>query len=479
MHGAPAEVAAQGAAAGAVRGADLWLDIAVVVFCITLSAFFAAAETALTAASRARMHAIEKGGDRRAGIVTRLLEDRERFIGAMLLGNNVANITASALITSVLLALVGERGVLYATVLMTVVILVFAEVLPKTVAINFPDRASLFLARMVAAMVAVFGPVLNAVEILVRGILRVFGVDLDENRSMLSGVEELKSAVDLLHQEGNVERSDRDMVGGLLDLHELEVQDVMVHRTKMQSINAALPPAEVLREVLASPHTRLPLWRGEPDEIVGVLHAKEVLRALSEHLSEHGGDASSIDIAAIAFEPWFVPATTSLQDQLQEFLRRKQHFALVVDEYGEVEGLVTLEDILEEIVGDIRDEHDLAVQGLRLNADGSVTVDGSVPIRDLNRVMNWELPDGEANTIAGLVIHEAQTIPDVGQVFSFHGFRFEVLRKVRNLLTLMRVVPDAGDAGAQPTKPAPPRPAALPAKRRGGTPTALGQAAAK
>ena len=465
MHGVPAEAAAQ----GAVQGADLWIYIAVVLFCITLSGFFAAAETALTAASRARMHAIEKGGDRRAGIVTRLLEDRERFIGAMLLGNNVANISASALITSVLLALVGERGVLYATVLMTIVILVFAEVLPKTIAINFPDRASLFLARMVAVMVAVFGPVLSAVEILVRGILRVFGVDLDENRSMLSGVEELKSAVDLLHQEGGVERSDRDMVGGLLDLHELAVQDVMVHRTKMQSINADLPPADVLRDVLASPHTRLPLWRGEPDEIVGVLHAKEVLRALSEA----GGDGSRLDIDAIKFEPWFVPATTSLQDQLQEFLRRKQHFALVVDEYGEVEGLVTLEDILEEIVGDIRDEHDLAVQGLRLNTDGSVTLDGSVPIRDLNRVMNWELPDDEANTIAGLVIHEAQTIPDVGQVFAFHGFRFEVLRKVRNLLTLIRVVPVDGPAeDTTPGSPKvpPPKPTTAATRRRAAGP---------
>ena len=438
MHGSTAGVAA--------TGADLWLDIAIVACCLTLSALFAAAETALTAASRARMHAIDKGGDKRAGLVTRLLDTRERFIGAMLLGNNVANIGASALITSVLLALIGERGVLYATILMTVLILVFAEVLPKTIAINYPDRTSLVLARMVSVMVAVFGPVLAAVEVFVRVILRVFGIRLDEERSMLSGVEELKSAVDLLHQEGGVERSDRDMVGGLLDLHELTVEDVMVHRTKMQSINAALPAAEVLREVLASPHTRLPLWRGEPDEIVGVLHAKDVLRALSEL---GGGDGAALDIAAIAIAPWFVPATTSLQDQLQEFLRRKQHFALVVDEYGEVEGLVTLEDILEEIVGDIRDEHDLAVQGLRPNPDGSVTIDGSVPIRDLNRVMNWDLPDEEANTVAGLVIHEAQTIPDVGQVFAFHGFRFEVLRKVRNLLTLLRVSPSSG--AAEPT----------------------------
>ena len=440
MHGSPAEAAA--------TGADLWLDIAVVAICLVLSALFAAAETALTAASRARMHAIEKGGDGRAGLVTRLLDTRERFIGAMLLGNNVTNIGASALITSVLLALVGERGVLYATILMTVLILVFAEVLPKTIAINYPDRTALVLARAVSIAVAVFGPVLAAVEVFVRAILRVFGIRLDEARSMLSGVEELKSAVDLLHQEGGVERSDRDMVGGLLDLHELTVRDVMVHRTKMQSINAGLPSAEILREVLASPHTRLPLWRGEPDEIVGVLHAKDVLRALSEH----GGDGTALSIGTIASAPWFVPATTSLQDQLQEFLRRKQHFALVVDEYGEVEGLVTLEDILEEIVGDIRDEHDLAVQGLRPNPDGSVTIDGSVPIRDLNRVMNWDLPDEEANTVAGLVIHEAQTIPDVGQVFSFHGFRFEVLRKVRNLLTLLRVSPS--NAGSEPIAPA-------------------------
>ncbi len=427
MQGAPAE--------GAASGADLWLDIAVVALCITLSAFFSAAETAFTATSRARIHGMDKAGDSRASMVTRLLDMRERFIGAMLLGNNVANVSASALITSVLLALVGERGVLYATVLMTVLLLVFAEVLPKTIAINYPERVSLFLAPTVSFFVSVFGPVLKAVEVVVQAILRVVGVTLGEQRSMLSGVEELKSAVDLLHQEGGVERSDRDMVGGLLDLHELEVQDVMVHRTKMRAINADLPAIEVVREVLASPHTRLPLWRGRPDNIIGILHAKELLRALSAL----GGDASRLDVAAIAYEPWFVPATTGLQDQLQEFLRRKSHFALVVDEYGEVMGLVTLEDILEEIVGDIRDEHDLAVQGVRTHPDGSVTVDGSVPIRDLNRVMNWDLPDDEANTIAGLVIHEAQTIPEIGQVFIFHGFRFEVLRKTRNLVTLLRV----------------------------------------
>ena len=437
MHGAAAD--------GAATGVELWIDMAVVLLCITLSAFFSSAETALTATSKARMHGMERAGDPRASMVSRLLGMRERFIGAMLLGNNVANVGASALMTSVLLGLVGERGVLYATIIMTVLLLVFAEVLPKTIAINYPEKASLFLAPMVSLAVAVFAPVLKTVEVIVQAILRLFGVTLGAQRSMLSGVEELKSAVDLLHLEGGVERSDRDMVGGLLDLHQLEVENVMVHRTKMRAINADLPASEVVHEILSSPYTRLPLWRGRPDNIIGILHAKELLRALSAL----GGDAGKLDIAAIAYEPWFVPATTNLQDQLQEFLRRKTHFALVVDEYGEVMGLVTLEDILEEIVGDIRDEHDLVAQGVRTHPDGSVTVDGSVPIRDLNRVMNWELPDQEANTIAGLVIHESQTIPDVGQVFIFHGFRFEVLRKVRNLLTVLRVGPPekTGQAG--------------------------------
>ena len=294
--------------------------------------------------------------------------------------------------------------------------------------------------------VAVFGPVLIAVEGLVRTVLRVFGVRLGQNRSILSGHEELKSAVDLLHREGGVERSDRDMFGGLLDLRDLEVSDVMVHRTKMRAINAELPPEDLVREVIASPYTRLPLWRGQADNIVGVLHAKDLLRALERA----GGDPKALKVDDVALDAWFVPSTTSLQDQLQAFLKRKTHFALVVDEYGEVMGLVTLEDILEEIVGDIKDEHDVTAPGVRVLGDGAVTVEGSVPIRDLNRVMDWALPDEEATTIAGLVIHEARAIPDTGQVFTFHGFRFEVLRKTRNRITALRVSPAKNEAAPAP-----------------------------
>ena len=320
---------------------------------------------------------------------------------------------------------------------MTALIVVFGEVTPKTIAIAYPDRVSLLIAPAVLFFVTVFGPIVSAVETLVRGFLRLCGVSLIEKDPGVTGHEELMGAVDILHREGGVEREDRDMFGGLLELAEIPVSDVMVHRTKMRLIDADLPPEELVREVIDSPYTRMPLWRGEPDNIVGVLHAKDLLRAYVAA----GGHAEKLKISELMAEPWFIPESTTLRDQLQAFLRRGTHSALVVDEYGVVQGLVTLEDIIEEIVGDIRDEHDEAVLGVRKQRDGSVIVEGSVTIRDLNRAMGWNLPDEEAATVAGLVIHEARAIPEQRQTFSFHGFRFEVLRKQRNRIAALRISP--------------------------------------
>jgi Mg2+/Co2+ transporter CorB len=416
---------------------NLWVAAGVVVLSLVLSAFFAGAETAFTAASRARMLALEQSGDIRAKTVNRLLATRERFIGAMLVGYNLVAIGASSLTTSVLIGVFGHEGVLYATVVMSLLVIIFAEVLPKTIAINSPDKVSLWIARPVDWTVTLFAPVTLTIERMVRLMLRPFGVHIGRNDAILSATEEIRGQLALLHREGGVVKDERDMLGGLLDLTELLVSDVMVHRTKMRSIDADLPPREIVREVLASPYTRLPLWRETPDNIIGVVHAKDLLRAFEGH----GASVGEFDIQSVAVTPWFVPDTTSLRGQLKAFLARKQHFALVVDEYGDLMGLVTLEDILEEIVGEISDEHDVAVQGVRQQPDGSVHVDGSVPVRDLNRVMDWTLPDEEATTVAGLVIHEAQAIPDAGQVFNFHGFRFEVLRKARNRITALKVSP--------------------------------------
>ena len=414
-----------------------WLSLIIVLLCLLFSAFFSGSETALTASSRASMARLEKQGDPRAGLVNRLLANRERLIGALLLGNNVANIAASAIATSLFLIWFGSAGVAYATVVMTVLVFVFAEVLPKTAAFNAPDRIALAVSQTLIWIVRALGPVLVGIEVFVRWILKGIGVTVGEGQPVLSAREELRGAVDLFHREGGVEKVDRDMFGGILDLRELDLADVMIHRTNMITLDADENSQDLVNAVIASPVTRIPLWRGNPENIIGVLHVKDLLRALHAV----GGDAGKVEIAALMTPPWFVPDTRPVSEQLKAFRRRKTPFALVVDEYGEVEGLVTLEDILEEIVGDITDEHDVAMPGVRRQPDGSVTVDGAVSIRDLNRVMDWNLPDEEATTIAGLVIHEARSIPEVGQSFTFHGFRFRVLRRARNRITALRIQP--------------------------------------
>jgi magnesium and cobalt exporter, CNNM family len=427
----------------------VWITLSVVVVCLLVSAFFAASETALTGASRGSMLRLSKLGNQDADVVSSLSARRDRLIGALLLGNNIANIGASALATGILTAWFGEVGVLYATAVMTIVVVIFAEVLPKTIAINAPDRVALAIARPMRVMMVLLGPLVTVVEAVVRLLLRLFGVSAGHNHPLLSPFERLRGAVDLLHHEGKVEKQDRDMLGGLLDLRELQVSDVMVHRTEMVMINADLPAEDLVREVLATEYTRIPLWREKPENIIGVLHAKDLLRAIRAS----DGDTSKIDVTTIMLPPWFVPEMRPVSEQLKAFRRRKTHFALVVDEYGEVEGMVTLEDILEEIVGDISDEHDVVVAGVRAQPDGSVVVDGSVPIRDLNRAMDWHLPDEEATTVAGLVIHEARSIPERGQSFTFHGFRFRVLRRERNRITALRIVAVPREAGVAEKKP--------------------------
>jgi Mg2+/Co2+ transporter CorB len=414
-----------------------WWTVAAILICLLISAFFSASETALTASSRAAMLRLERQGRREAGIVNRLLATRERLLGAILLGNNLTNVAASTLTTGLFLVFFGNVGEIYAALVMTVLIFVLCEVLPKTAAFNIPDRMALAVARPIDWMVRTFLPFLKVVEWLVRLILRAVGMPVGKLHSILSPREELRGAVDLLHHTGVVEKGDRDMMGGVLDLRELTVSDVMVHRTKIVMIDADEPPQAIADAVMAAAVTRLPLWRGVPDNIVGVLHAKDLLRAL--HAT--GGDAAKIDIPALTTPPWFVPDTTPLYHQLTAFRARKTALALVVDEYGELEGLVTLEDIVEEIVGDITDEHDVAVAGVRALPDGSINVDGAVPVRDINRAMDWNIPEDEATTIAGVVIHEARSIPEPGQSFTFHGFRFEVLRKSRNRITTLRITP--------------------------------------
>ncbi len=414
---------------------EIVLTVVAIVALIALSAFFSGSETALTAASRARMHALEQEGNAAAMSVNRLLVAPEKTIGAILLGNTLVDVLASALASGLAVQLAGDVGVLYATITMTVLIVIFGAVLPKTYALAYSDRLALFVSPFMRTVVTALSPFTKSIEFLVRQFFKLTPGKEDDAANILAAHEEIRGTIDLQAKEGTVLRHDANMLGGVLDLRDLQIADIMIHRTKMETLDVDSDPQDIIDEILKSQFTRMPLWRDEPENIVAVLHTKDLLTALGRV----GWDVAKLDIMSFAQPPWFVPDTTSLKTQLNQFLKKKAQMALVVDEYGEVQGLITLEDILEEIVGQIADEHDTHEMSIRLQADGTVNVDGTVPIRDLNRQMDWNLPEEEATTLAGLVIHEAQTIPEPGQVFIFHGYRFEILRKTRNKISAVRV----------------------------------------
>ncbi|MEH6774802.1 MAG: HlyC/CorC family transporter, partial [Cereibacter changlensis] len=396
-----------------------WLTIAAIAGLLVLSGFFSGSETALTAASRGKLRAQADKGSARARLALKVTEDSERMIGALLLGNNVVNILAASLATALLTRLFGDSGVAVATLAMTTMVLIFGEVLPKTYAITNSESVASRVAPVIRVMIVVFSPIITLVRSLVRGILWTVGVRTDPNSHVLALREEIAGAIALGHSEGAVEKEDRDRLLGALDLSDRTVEEIMRHRSQIEMIDADRPPEEIIAQALASPHTRIPLYRDEHENIVGVIHAKDLLREVSRLVRAADGAQGSVkdlDILKVAMKPYFVPETTPLDEQMRQFLKRRTHFALVVDEYGALRGLITLEDIIEEIVGEITDEFDLAQAAtLKRTEAGDYLVEGSMTIRDLNRMMDWSLPDDEANTVAGLVIHEAQMIPVEGQ----------------------------------------------------------------
>ena len=416
---------------------DLLGLIGVILLLILASAFFSSAETALTAASDARMRQLAGKGNRRAKLVERLRDDREGLIGSILIGNNAVNVIASALATSVFISVLDDSGVLWATVTMTVVLVVFAEVVPKTYALNNSDKYALVIAPPVRAVVIILSPLSIALRMLANSLI---GSRRDQEADR---EEELRGMIELHGADGDADdRETQAMLSSVLDLNEISVEQIMTHRAGVKMVDADSDLESLLRDVLASPHTRHPVYSGNPDNIIGVLHVKDLLRAVGEQ-PKGKEEALPRDgrglLQDIASEPYFVPETTLLFDQLQAFRTRREHFAVVVDEYGDLQGIVTLEDILEEIVGDIDDEHDVDLAGLTAQADGSWIVDGAVTIRDLNRALGWQLPDEDASTIAGLVLYESRTIPRPGQEFRFHDIRFRILKRDGNKLTSLRL----------------------------------------
>ena len=408
--------------------------VVVIVLLLFASAFFSGSETALTAASEARMRALAKRGDKKATAVEKLLARKDRLISSLLIGNNLVNVVGTSLATSLAISYLGESGVVVASLVMTVILVMFAEVLPKTYAVNNADRFALGVSKIVNLIVILLTPLSWGLERVTRPLTKRNG-DEDDREEELRGMIQLHGA-----EASDAEaREQSAMLASVLDLGEVTVDEVMTHRGSVEMIDAQSAPEDALRHVMESPFTRHPVFSGKPENIIGVLHVKALLRGLGKAAEDALEGAKSINIAETATPPYFVPETTLLIDQLQAFRNRREHFAIVVDEYGDFRGIVTLEDILEEIVGEIDDEHDISIPGLLPQDDGSWIVEGQVTIRDLNRALNWELPDDDATTIAGLILNETRTIPVPGQEFRFHETRFRVLRRDRNKIERIRL----------------------------------------
>lgn len=419
---------------------DFIISILIIFLLLLISGFFSGSETGLTGASRAKIYKLKNEGNRKAAKVLKLREDKENLIGAILFGNNVVNILATSISAGVMIELFGEDGVLYATAIMTALVLIFAEVLPKTYAIQNSEKVALTVSPIFIYLVRLLSPITRFVQFLVNLVLTFFSPK-ENDPDHVSGTDALRGAIEMHHDDGSVIKEDKDMLGSILDLPQMDVADVMVHRKNMVTIDINLPIDELIQMVLDSNYTRIPLWEDNPENIVAILHVKNILRAIKAQKKE----GTEIDIKDISYEPWFVPESTSLSKQLHEFRNKRNHFALVVDEYGALQGLITLEDVLEEIVGDINDEHDTSDENLMSEKDGWYVLNGSATIRDINRQFGWNLPDNDATTIAGLIMHESETIPDTGSIFEYHNFIFDIREKDSNQITQVAIKQTTSD----------------------------------
>ena len=414
----------------------MFFIVGVILVLIVISAFFSGSETALTAISKARIHRLSEKGHRRAKYIVALREQKDKLISSILVGNNLVNILASSLATKVALDIYGDEGIIYSTIVMTFIVVIFAEILPKTYALYHTEKLSLFVTYPIRFLVKVLNPITSVIKCCIDFILGIRNHKISEKEQLILALEELRGSIEIQHREGGVLKQDKDMLDSILDLADSEVGSVMTHRKNLFTINADLPSSEILESIAKSSFTRVPLWQGNSDNIVAILHAKDVLKTTIYSTKE----IDEIDFLKISTEPWFIPESRTLREQLFSFKKERNHFAVVVDEYGTVMGVITLEDILEEIVGEIKDEYDKGeVNSYKKHKDGSFVIEGGSSIKDINRDLELSLSEEYGITIAGLLIYNAEKIPERGEKFEFDGFEFVVVEKYRNQLTRIKI----------------------------------------
>lgn len=420
---------------------DLPLHILIgsIIGLVILSAFFSGSETSLTSASKPRMHNLAKSGKKNAKIFETLFKDKELLICTILFANNLVNVLASALATKILIELTNSDGIFYATIIMTLMILIFGELIPKTLALSKSDTYALKISPFIRFLVILLYPLTVTLNFIVYVLLKIVGVnysnfkkeEISEKRE-----EELRGAIDLHGEDSS--RDEKNMLKSILDLDEITVGSIMIPRKDIFSLPANINFNNLIEKLDESPHSRIPIWEKNPENIIGVFHVRRLI-------SQKNPDPKKFNIKLLCQKPWFIPESTKLDNQLMEFKKRKEHFSIVVDEYGEFLGIVTLEDIIEEIVGDIDDEQDMLkiskkVKGIKSLSPSNFLVKGNVSIRDLNKELNINLPiNNNVSTIAGLVLYESRTIPKTKQIFSFFDLKFEILNKTNNQITLLKI----------------------------------------
>jgi len=405
------------------------IEITGIFFLLLLSAFFSSSETAITRISDVKIYQWGENKNRKYIKAKELMKSREKVIGILLLGNNIVNILASALATSILIGLFGDKGIIYATLIMTTLIFIFSEVLPKTYAIRESEKLILYASPIIKIFIIILSPINFLVQNLVSSILNITNKETKNN----DWKQNLRGAILLANNQGDVRKPDRIMLESILDLHEVKVSEIMTHRKNIEGINISENIEIIIDLALKSRFTRLPLWKDNADNIIGTLHVKDLLRARNTN--------TNLQINDIMQKPQFISENTSLSEQLNNFKKETIQMAFVIDEYGDLQGLISLEDILEEIVGEIFDEFDKQIAGPDILSDKSVVVDGAMTIRDLNRSMDWKLPDEEASTIAGLVIDIAQKLPSINETIKIDKFHFTVLERQRTRITKINIKP--------------------------------------
>lgn len=392
-------------------------------------------ETSITAISRAKIHRLATSGNKRAKRLQNLLQQRDHVVSVMLLANNVVNIAASTLTTSLLLQIFGEIGLVYATVFLTVIVIVFGEILPKNIAIKSPDGVALFFSFLIFYLFKIFAPIIGVVQKFVSfPINLIFGQPTQRDKE--AELEEIRDTVDLKAKEGVIFKYDKDLLDGVLDLSDTEISEIMVHRRDIRSLNIDLSISEIVSQVNDLNFTRIPLWKGDKENIVAVLNVRKLLSGLYFHK----GEIEDFDFSSATSEPWFVPSSNSLRTQLFNFRKKKKRFALVVDEYGSLVGMITLEDIIEEIVGEIKEQDDKSTIGIIKTKSGAYKIPGRMLIRDLNKKLELDLPEDEdAHNLSAFIISSLGRIPSEKETITIGNHTFQILNKKGSDLILIKV----------------------------------------